>query len=199
MTKTARQHFKLFLVAAIVLAVSARAQAPGSGGAAQSAGYRSAGDRHKVQVRGAKLAKEMATRGGRLIADYGSYQLWEVDSATAQAVERDPQAQLRDEDNVVRLNAGAIDTSQPETQTARKSVASFSGKRLHLVQFAGPIKPEWFEALKATGVRIVHYIPSNAYLVWGHANSLQRVQTLTAQSNFVQLEGVYQDSYRIHP
>ena len=171
----------------------------GTGGAAQSTGYRSAGDRHKVQVSGERLAQEMAGRGGRLIADYGHYQLWDVNSEAAQALGAKREAQLRDEHNVVRLNAEEIDTSRAEVQAARRPVESFSGKRLHLVQFAGPIKPEWFEALKATGVRIVTYIPSNAYLVWGDAASLQRVQRMAAESNFVQWEGVYQDNYKIHP
>ena len=45
----------------------------GTGGAAQSTGYRRAGDRHKVQVSGERMAREMPGRGGRLIADYGDY------------------------------------------------------------------------------------------------------------------------------
>ena len=38
---------------------------------------------------------------------------------------------------------------------------------MRLIQFAGPIRPEWYQALVATGARIVTYIPNNAYLVYG--------------------------------
>ncbi len=191
-----------FAFVLILFAGAVAITTPAAGPAQQavsSKGYRSPGDRHKVQVRGDKLVKKMAKNGGRLIADYGAYQLWEANSATTGLVQQDKDAQVRDEDNLVRLNTGVIDTSRPEIQAQRKALESFSGKRLHLVQFAGPIKPEWYQALQATGVHIVTYIPSNAYLVWGNAKSLPQVQTLATNSAFVQWEGTYQDSYRIQP
>ena len=66
------------------------------------------------------------------------------------------------------LNAEAIDTASDYAQTQRASavLGSFSGKRLHLVQFAGPVKPQWVDSLAADGLRVVNYIPDNAYLVW---------------------------------
>ena len=82
-----------------------------------------------------------------------------------------------------------MDTTAPETKALRRPIAaadakaarSTGGKSLHLVQFAGPIKQEWVDALQADGLRIVTYIPSNAYLVWGDATALARMQGRAAQ------------------
>ena len=52
---------------------------------------------------------------------------------------------------------------------------------MRLIQFAGPIRPEWYEALVATGAHIVTYIPNNAYLVYGTAQTLQAVQQLASE------------------
>jgi hypothetical protein len=43
-----------------------------------------------------------------------------------------------------------------------------SAGRLELVQFVGPVKEEWLAALEAAGSP-VHYVASNAYLVWTDA------------------------------
>ncbi len=54
-----------------------------------------------------------------------------------------------------------------KSPSARSAAATGAGKQMRLIQFAGPIRPEWYKALVDTGVRIVTYIPNNAYLVYG--------------------------------
>ena len=78
-------------------------------------------------------------------------------------------------------------------------VGSFDGKRLHLVQFAGPVQPAWRQALLDAGAQIVNYIPQNAYLIYGDAPAIARVQALAAAAPRVQWEGAYLDDYKIHP
>src|SRR5207302_129459 len=102
-------------------------------------------------------------------------------------------------DDVITLHAGPLNTGSPEVQALRKSVVFGSGKRLHLVQFAGPLKPEWRAELEKTGVSIVSYIPNNAYLIYGNGLALQKMQGWAAQSPYVQWEGQYVDDYKIHP
>src|SRR5262249_11705090 len=92
-----------------------------------------------------------------------------------------------------------LDTRQSEVQALRKSVGAFAGKRLHLIQFAGPVLPEWHDALLKTGVQIVTYVPANAYLVYGDAASLGQLQNLAATVPYGQWEGTYADSYKLHP
>jgi hypothetical protein len=153
---------------------------------------------HKVQVSDPALARELAGKGARLLADYGGWQLYEVDQVPPGLFNR-PQAEDRDRYNVIELNAGPIDTTSVEAKALRKARGDFAGKRMHLVQFAGPPQPVWHEALAGTGVRIVTYIPENAYLVYGSSEALARVQQLARLAPHIQWDGEYLEDYRIHP
>ena len=97
------------------------------------------------------------------------------------------------------LNVGAIVTTSEEAAALRVAVGSFEGRRLHLVQFAGPIQPEWYEELEATGAEVIQYIPSFAYLVYGDESALSRVQEMARSSAAVRWDGAYLDGYKIQP
>jgi hypothetical protein len=150
-----------------------------------------AGSAHKVQTSDPAAARAIVAAGGRLIADYGGYQLFEATQING--------LQVRDEYNLILLNAARLDTSTPETQALRQPAGSFAGKRLRLVQFAGPVQPVWRKALLDAGAQIVNYIPHNAYLVYGDAAALARVQSLPALRAAVQWDGPYLDRYKTHP
>ena len=97
----------------------------------------------------------------------------------------------------IHLNAGDVDTSRAaKAASARDLAATFSGSQLHLVQFDGPIQPEWVEQLTQAGYRIVDYIPENAYLVYGGSAALQAVR---AKAGHMQWEGAYLASDKINP
>jgi hypothetical protein len=154
---------------------------------------------HKIQVRDSSTAALIVSDGGRLLADYGSYQLYQVDQVRTGLVQSGA-VEVRDDCNLIRLNAATIDTSTATVPTARQQISSVHGKRMHLVQFVGPIKPEWRDALKQTGARIVSYIPQNAYLVYGDAPALAKLQSLAVSTaTSVQWHGDYLDEYKIHP
>ena len=94
-----------------------------------------------------------------MLGDYGGFVLLEVDDAIADSIAQQSSIELADEYNRVLLNAGALDTSTPAVQALRSAHAGASGgKQMHLIQFVGPIRPEWYQALVATGVRIVTYM-----------------------------------------
>ncbi len=82
----------------------------------------------------------------------------------------------------ILLNVGVIATGSAEAEALRAPVGSFEGRRLHLVQFAGPIRPDWYADLEATGVEVVQYVPSFAYLVYGDVSALARVQQMAQSS-----------------
>lgn len=149
-----------------------------------------AGLAHKVQTSDPAAARAILVAGGRLIADYGGYQLF----ATAQT----NGLQTRDDYNLILLHAARLDTSQPETQALRRPAGGFQGKHLHLVQFAGPPQPAWRHALLEAGAQIVNYIPHNAYLVYGDAPALARVHAAAARLP-AQWDGPYLDQYKTHP
>ena len=198
--------FLLGAVATFVIPVSAQkpvnsTKAKGGGEASapairgNTANYRSPGALHKVLVKDRQVISALTAQGARLISDYGSYALLEANDALS--VTRG--AQVVDENNLVMLNAGAIDTTTPDAQAKRATSVERSGKGMRLVQFAGPIRPEWYQALKATGARIVTYIPSNSYLVYGSADRLKAVQSLASGNSAVQWDGAYTAAHRIDP
>jgi hypothetical protein len=163
----------------------------------QNAPPSAATGRHKVQVNDPILGQQMAAGGARLIADYGGFQLYD---APASMTNLPPgKAELRDQYNLIRLNAVRLDTTTAEVQARRTTAGSFAGRRLHLVQFAGPVLPKWRQALLEAGAQIVNYIPQNTYLIYGDAAALARVQAQAAAAPHVQWDGPYLDDYKIHP
>jgi hypothetical protein len=163
----------------------------------QNAPSTAASGHHKVQVNDRALGEKMAAGGARLIADYGGFQLYDApDSMTHFPADK---AELRDDYNLILLNARRLDTSTAQVKALRKPAGSFDGKRLHLVQFAGPIQPDWRQALLDAGAQIVSYIPHNTYLIYGDAAALAHAQAMAANTPHVQWEGVYLDEYKIHP
>lgn len=152
----------------------------------------------KVRVSSQQAASRLQTQGARLLADYGSFQLLEVDDG-APALTLTSEIERADEFNIIELNASRLDTRTAAVKARRKSVGGFAGRKFHLIQFVGPIKPEWRAALEQTGVRIVHYIPQNAYLVHGDTAALTALQSWAGVNDFVQWEGDYANDYRIHP
>src|SRR6185436_10409163 len=149
---------------------------------------------HKIQVSDPFLATEMAARGARLLTDYGGYKLFEVDAVTPEMLNAHV-AEIRDEYNLIMLNVGAIDTTTQGAKALRKSAGSFAGKRLHLVQLAGPVRPDWHRELLNTGVQIISYVPQNTYLIYSDATGLAQLQTLAATSSYIQWDGGYLDEY----
>ncbi len=164
-------------------------------------GYRSVTGKHKLRVTDPQQARELKRLGAKLVADYGSFQIFNADEAIVQAMSKASSLAFSDEDNLVLLNVGALDTTKSELQQQRGRTANFSGGEpsLHLVQFAGPIKPNWIEELRATGVKIVNYIPNNAYLVFGHEQNLAKLSEWATRADYVQWDGEYKSQYKIDP
>ena len=153
----------------------------------------------KLRVTNPQRAQQLVARGAKVIADYGSFQLLEAPAALAS--EAAAQSDVADAGamNIIHLNASPLDTTTPAVKAMRSARAPFTGKRLHLVQFAGPIKPEWRDALEQRGARIVTHIPDNAYLIYADHATLAKIQTWAGTAAHVQWEGAYADAHKLHP
>jgi subtilisin-like proprotein convertase family protein len=176
--------------------------------AVQVRAYRSAGPRHKLRIADPVLRQRLLDQGARALASYGAEQLLSVDESLLQSLAGQAAAQaivIRDEEDLLLLKAGVLDTALPAVQEARAlrrqqvRVQGAAGKALHLVQFVGPVKPEWYAELAATGVQIISYLPHNAYLVYGEAETLARVQNWAQRSPVVQWDGVFEEPYKLDP
>ena len=66
---------------------------------------------------------------------------------------------------------------------------------LHLVQFHGPTKSAWLDALQAGGLEIVQYIHPFTYIVWGESAALAS----QARRDFVRWTGDYLPAYALQP
>lgn len=101
--------------------------------------------------------------------------------------------------NRIELSRMTIDTSGREpvvpsllTQKVR------AGKRLRLIQFRGPVVPQWLEQVKAAGdVTVVSYIPNNAYLLWLDARAEQKLSAMSELQGPIQWMGAYHPYYKI--
>src|SRR5579859_2754554 len=115
-----KSFFRLFisvsLPALILLPGGWPALAQNSISAAASPGPR---PRHKLQVNDPALGAQIIAQGGRLIADYGGYQLYEA-NAISSRLASDSQTENRDAYNRILLNAAPLDTSRAEVQALRK-------------------------------------------------------------------------------
>src|SRR5207247_7736988 len=94
-------------------------------------------------------------------------------------------------EKLILFKRGALDTeTRVDLDTSKEderamSAASVSGaKQTRVVQFAGPIKGKWIDALRATGAEIVGYVPNYAYIIRGAGNELARVAALDAASDW---------------
>ena len=153
---------------------------------------------HKVRVSDPGIASALIAGGGRLVADYGSFHLIETDAPLPTGVNADA-VQVEDDSDFIELHARRLNTRAAEVRALRRGVGAFNGRRLHLVQFAGPPLPEWRERLEREGAQIVSYIPQNTYLIYGDAAVLARVQTWATTNSLVQWDGDYADDYKVHP
>jgi hypothetical protein len=193
--------------------------------------YRSPGRYHKVVIEsgnGGEGTVSAKTSEAAEIADYGSFKLAAIDQA---AVDEQRSAssslKVRDDLNLLFLRSGAIDTTSNEAPgeflgLGGSSDSILSGKtavrngsldsaqsdsasrKLRLVQFIGPVKREWLDRLRASGVELVAYLPNNAYLVYGNEAARSQLlgdaqQAQTRGKGFVQWEGPFLDHYKIHP
>ncbi|HEX5736214.1 MAG TPA: S8 family serine peptidase [Blastocatellia bacterium] len=96
---------------------------------------------------------------------------------------------LRNNNDLILFKRGAVDTSarldlNTATEDLRVASAKLMGlntagqKQVRVVQFHGPIKQRWIQALKATGSEIIGYIPNNAYIIRGDAREIARAARL---------------------
>ena len=157
------------------------------------------GGPHKLSIRDRQLVESLKNRGAHVIADYGNFVLLDANDALANSLAGNASAEIVDYNNLILLNARTIDTRTRDAQSIRGTGAAKSGNQMRLIQFKGPIRREWYKALAKTDVRIVTYIPNNAYLVYGGADRLRTVQKLAATDPSVQWEGEYTAAYRLDP
>jgi subtilisin family serine protease len=85
--------------------------------------------------------------------------------------------------------------SEPNISPGWEGNSEETGPGLHLIQFHGPIKLDWADALTAEGLSILQYIHPYTYVVWGTPDLVK----ITAENEFVRWTGDYFPAYTIQP
>jgi len=154
----------------------------------------------KLRVKDRAVARRLDQIGGRVVADYGGYLLYEVPAAAVEEARGNPAVELVDEYRFVLLNSGPVDTESAAGRSLRSARRErFDGKRMHIVQLVGPSRPEWLAAMRDTGVQVVTYLPHNAYLVYADDASVGALGELESSARFIQWQAPYRNEYKVHP
>jgi hypothetical protein len=144
---------------------------------------------------------QLKQQGIEKVDNYGSYWVAEVgekDLAKLKVTFGDRTVPANDL-NHIELRAASFDTTgnEPAAPAGMEQVEK-SGPRLRIVQFKGPIQPEWLAKLKSlNGAKVINYIPNNAYLVFMDAGTENKLEEMRGPGGFIQWIGAYHPYYKI--
>jgi len=145
----------------------------------------------------AQFQKDGATK----VEDCGAYWLAEVPEGQLATLQQAHKGKIQDAQrlNKIELNETQIDvTAGAPAVPAQLQEAAGQERSLRIVQFKGPVLPQWLAQLKAiAGVQILNSIPNNAYLVSVHKDALAKVLALRGGDGPVQWVGAYHPYYKL--
>ncbi len=127
--------------------------------------------------------------------DYGSYVLYQVTESSLKSFSPAVAARVRvaDDMDFLYFENYPFNTQKDalDLPIAFQAPAS-EGASLHLIQFVGPVKAAWLDAVAATGAVPVHYVFSNGYLVWADASARAQLDELASKGEIVQFSAPHQ-------
>jgi len=151
-----------------------------------------------VIVRGAP-AQRLASLGAEVLETYDAFSLVSAGAAARRNLEREG---LVVEEIPERTSAGRgayrFDSRQGEPtmpDALRADPMKEPDYDVYIVQFIGPVKSDWVEALRAAGADVFAYLPSYSYVTAMGRGEAHRVEAL----RFVQWVGLYHPAYKIDP
>jgi len=93
-----------------------------------------------------------------------------------------------------------LDVQPPTRESAAAAVQTAEpGAALQLVQFVGPIKDEWLEAISATSATPIQYIATYGYLLWADADSRAKLDAMVVDGEFLQFSAPYPTEVKVGP
>jgi subtilisin-like proprotein convertase family protein len=157
---------------------------------------------HKVIVNTEDQATlaQIAASGATLLEDYGSFSLWRVNDTQVSRLAKLDKVETRDDLDEIGLRNGAINTLKGANPVpATLSQVKSSGNQMWMVQFVGPVKSEWLDDLKASGIELVSYMPNNAYVIWADSPAITKLESVVGSDPNIQWTGAYHPAYRLDP
>ncbi|MCP4361991.1 MAG: S8 family serine peptidase [Chloroflexi bacterium] len=142
-----------------------------------------------------------AAPGITLWYDYGAFALYKVSDTTLARLPAASQSKitLADDMDWIMIDAYPFNSQTDDLTAVPQSLTAVetNAPALHLIQFVGPIRDEWLEAVKDAGAVPVQYVVSNAYLVWADGNSRAQLDKWAADGDFMQFSDLYQPYFKL--
>jgi len=148
-------------------------------------------------------AGQLTQQGITHVRNYGSY--WLVQATDAQVKDLQSiygaRAVVENDLNRIHLASRTFDPIESEPAVpASLRQADASGKRLRLLQFCGPIRPQWLQELRSAGdVEVVAYVPNDAYVIRLDQATETRLRTTQGIDSPIRWIGPYHPYYKISP
>ena len=156
-------------------------------------------DETRMGGRTALAALEVPVRDEANLIAFNGYVL---DTTAPLALARRLPAELRQPDveaDVPRSLRPRLDLTQAGDRAEAVESGRAPAGTLFVVQFIGPVRDEWLDAVAATGARLVHYVPANAYVVRARGDAVAKLRALREAEPFVQFIGRYEPAFRLAP
>jgi hypothetical protein len=104
------------------------------------------------------------------------------------------------EADMLQFSAQPFDTQRGSlAPPAPFSLQASAGASLQIVQFVGPIKREWLDALAARGAIPVQYVASNGYMVWADEAAQTQLANLRNTTSWLQYVAPYYGFLKVDP
>ena len=145
---------------------------------------------------------QLQKQGITQIANYGGYWVAQVTAQQQADLQKTLGNQIRSASNFnrIELQTSTLDTLAPERDvpSALRQTVAATGQYLRLIQFKGPVLSGWLKAVTAIhGVKVVSYIPNNAYIVSTDASGETQLRRLVEPAGPIQWIGAYHPAYKI--
>ncbi|HXI12044.1 MAG TPA: S8 family serine peptidase [Thermoanaerobaculia bacterium] len=156
-----------------------------------------------IESEGRQLDAEndiISRHSGELLRAYEQYRVLRFPNAALAAVDTDAKARgisVRREDqwDDVAMPRGRVDTRKPVLPSTGLLASYPSNEGLYVIQFVGPLVPEFTNLLADRGLTYISYVPYNAVLVTGSSEAVRSAGT----SPFVQWTSLYHPAFRDQP
>ncbi|HGY89785.1 MAG TPA: PKD domain-containing protein [Planctomycetes bacterium] len=145
------------------------------------------------------------------VNNYGAFLVYTVDDRLEQAdvLFQEARDAFRDEYHLVAANGYRFDTTRAAEQLAQLPEDLRIGEPtsailpvnagLYLVQFEGPVKDAWVRRIEGLGLRVIQYLPMNAYVLSVPARDVALLEALRADMPEMRYAGVWQPAWRLAP
>jgi hypothetical protein len=138
--------------------------------------------------------------GVQLIEDYGSFALYRADAAALRAAQAaSSQTQIDSEADTLQFTAHPFDTQRDTLVAPAPFALTPAGAGLQVVQFVGPVKQEWLDALAARGITPVQYVANSGYIVWADNAALVELSNLRNSTSWLQYNAPLHGFWKVDP